>query len=327
MDIAKALDKRRDDRAEVLEVTRFLAAARDRAGLTNARIDAVFGFHGMAHHCTTQSRSAAVPTPAQWERLRTLLGFDDTVDDLVAALNARKGTVGEAYLQREVVGHRHAGLNEGKASVFLRGARGTAQDGMIPVTAPASAAAKTWAGWHTALKPAHEPILVARKSTGARSASANVLAHGTGALNIAACRIPDPEQPGAARWPTNLTLTHHPACTASDCASGCPVTELGEAGRFFPAFHYEPKAPAAERPRAPDGTQHATVKPLALMRWLIRLITPPGGLVLDPFAGTGTTLQAALAEDMRALGIEQDPQHAALARTRLARPVQLAVAL
>lgn len=326
VDIAKALDKRRDDRAEALEVTAFLAAARDRAGVSNAQLDAVFGFHGMAHHWTTQSRSAAVPTVEQWERLRDLLGFDDGVDDLVATLNARKGTSGEAYLQREVVGHRHAGLTQGKASVFLRGSANPPDDGMIPVTAPASEAAKAWEGWHTALKPAHEPILVARKTTGARSVSANVLEYGTGALHVAACRVPDPDQPDTARWPPNLALTHHDACEPGCCHSGCPVAELGEAARFFPAFRYEPKAPDRERPRAQDGTEHATVKPLALMRWLVRLITPPGGTVLDPFAGSGTTLQAALAEGMHAIGIEADPQHTDLARTRLSQPVQLALA-
>ncbi|MGH3631647.1 MAG: DNA-methyltransferase [Sciscionella sp.] len=327
VDIAKALDKRRNDRAEVLAVARFLAAARDRAGLSNRQIDAAFGLHGMAYHWTTDRQTTAVPTIEQWERLRALLDFDDPdVDTLVAELNARKGTVGEAYLQREVVGRRNSGLTEGRSSVFLRGARDRAPDGTIPITAPATDAAKRWAGWHTALKPAHEPILVARKSTGYNSVSANVLAHGTGALNIDACRTGDPNSTEPGRWPTNLALGHTPACTERTCDPRCPVFELGDTAEFFPAFRYQPKAPTAERPHAPDGTGHATVKPLALMRWLVRLVTPPGGLILDPFAGTGTTLQAAIAEGMHALGIEQDRAHAELARTRLSDPIQLTLA-
>lgn len=180
-------------------------------------------------------------------------------------------------------------------------------------------------GLHTALKPAHEPILVARKTTGLLSTAANVARYGTGAYHIAATRIPDPDDPARARWPTNLVFAHAPAC-AEACVEGCPVAELGPAARYFPAFRYQPKAPPAQRPRGEDGAGHATVKPLELMRWLIRLVTAPGGMVLDPFAGTGTTLQAALAEGRRAIGIEADPGHAALARTRLSAPVQLALA-
>lgn len=329
VDIAKALDKQRDERDQVLTVTRFLAAARDAAGLTNRQIDAVFGFNGMARHWTTQGQTAAVPTLEQWERLRDLLGFDASCDALVAELNARKHTVGTAYLQREVVGHRASGLARGSASVFLRGTSAGADGRSVPVTAAVSERARAWVGWHTALKPAHEPIVVARKTTGYLSTAANLAKYGTGAYNIGATRTEDPAEAagGRGRWPTNLVLGHGPDCRHDEpCAPGCPVAELNTAARYFPAFRYEPKAPARERPRGHDGQGHATVKPLALMRWLVRLVAAPGALVLDPFAGTGTTLQAALAEGMNAIGIEQDPDHAALARARLTSPTQLALA-
>src|SRR5204862_6044106 len=94
----------------------------------------------------------------------------------------------------------------------------------------------------------------------------------------------------------------------------------GGASRFFPTFRYQAKAPKSERPRLPDGTAWPTVKPVALMRWLVRLVTPPGGLVLDPFAGTGTTLQAAALEGMHAIGIERDETAAQLCRIRLGEP-------
>jgi hypothetical protein len=253
--------------------------------------------------------------------------------------------------------------------------------------------------------PAHEPIILARKSTGYDTTVANVLRHGTGALNIDACRTAagqdyvdkcasvvgldgnrngdaygewtgareDSAHP-AGRWPTNVLLTHQSlldadgliigdAC-ADRCVPGCPVAEMdrqsgigrtnkpgsrsaggqhgayspigaqpgsempyygdtGGASRFFPVFRYEAKASSAERPRLPDGTAHPTVKPLALMQWLVRLVTPTGGLVLDPFAGTGTTLQAAVAEGMRAVGIEQHRPYADLAVARLSKPIAL----
>ncbi|WP_395109818.1 DNA-methyltransferase [Actinomadura sp. SCN-SB] len=161
------------------------------------------------------------------------------------------------------------------------------------------------------------------------------------------------------RWPTNVVISHLPECGAEDgtpCAEGCAVAELdrqsgpsvsrigkprgaaagdgwgmtktgaeyadvGGASRFFPVFRYAAKAPAAERPRLPDGTTWPTVKPLALMRWLVRLVTPPGGQLIDPFAGSGATGEAALIEGVRCLLIDSDPQAAELAKTRLARPI------
>ena len=92
--------------------------------------------------------------------------------------------------------------------------------------------------------------------------------------------------------------------------------DTGSAGRFF----YSAKASASERNEGvPDGERstHPTVKPIALMRYLIRLVTPPGGLVLDPFLGSGTTAIAAHAEGMRCVGIEQDASYMAIARQRV----------
>lgn len=401
-DIAKSIDKRRDDREQVLQVTAWLAAARDAAGWTNKQIDALWGFAGMAGHWTSQGKAAAVPTPEQWDRLRTELGFDDAdIRSLVAELNTRKGTLGEDWARREVIGERTTGIGTGRGSVAIIG---DSDDRTI--TAPASDAAQRWQGWNTSLKPAHEPIILARKSTGVNTTSANVLEYGTGALNIDGCRTPagqdhrdkcasvvgiasprngdtggvrtgareDSAHP-AGRWPTNVLLAHQPsldsdgqvigdAC-ADGCVPGCPVADmdrqsgvtkssggsgsasgrpgqavygtygqyrgtnaggLGDAGgasRLFPVFRYEAKAPASERPRLPDGTAHTTVKPLALMKWLIWLVTPPGGLVLDPFAGSGTTLEAAVIEGFPSIGIEQDRPHADLCVTRLSKPIAL----
>jgi DNA modification methylase len=99
--------------------------------------------------------------------------------------------------------------------------------------------------------------------------------------------------------------------------------DAGGASRFFPVFRYEAKAPASERPRLADGTAHPTVKPLALMQWLVRLVTPAGGLVLDPFTGSGTTLAAAVAEGMSAVGVERHKPYADLTVARLAKPITL----
>lgn len=394
-DVAKSIDKRRDDRAGTLQVTAWLAAQASAAGWNLARLNALFGFHarGMATHWITQGVAARVPTPEQWDQLRDAMGFnDEEVRPLVARLNARRGTLGEAWAQREIIGQRTTGIGTGQGSVAVIG-----DSENRDVTAAASGEARQWQGWNTALKPAHEPIVLARKSTGYNTTAANVLQHGTGALNIDATRTMagqdyldkcasvvglDSNRNGdaygewtgtredsahtAGRWPTNVILSHPPlvdghgqpvgdACT-DGCVPGCPVAEMdrqsgisgsnardnkgtgmgyhgadgergawtsgdtGGASRFFPVFRYQAKAPASERPRLADGTAWPTVKPLALMRWLVRLVTPPGGTVLDPFAGSGTTLEAARLEGLPATGVERDPAAAELCRVRLDKP-------
>lgn len=224
---------------------------------------------------------------------------------------------------------------------------GVGDFGSSLITVPATDAAREWQGWGTALKPAHEPIVVARKPL-AGTVAATVLEHGTGGLNIDACRIPTTDQwtatgtrsaPGTAlsgsadgtlnvsvsstheggRWPSNVVFTHAPDC-GDHCTEGCPVstldTQSSNTSRFFPVFRYQAKAPRSERPRV-NGIAHPTVKPLALMRWLIRLVTPPDGIVLDPFAGSGTTLQAARDEGFHAVGIERETDYIELIRARL----------
>ncbi len=363
-DIARSIDRRRDDRADILRITAWLATARDAAGWTNGQIEALFGFKGnVGNLWTTQGKAAMVPSVAQWDRLREALGFDDAeIRPLVAEVNSRKGSVGEAWSQREVIGSRNAGLHQGSGqTVMLAGSGdGLNADGSIPVTAPASEAACRWQGWNTALKPAHEPIVMARKSTGFNTTVANVLLHGTGALNIDGCRtaagqdyrdkcasvvglgsnrngdaygewtgVREDSAHAAGRWPTNILLGHGPDCVEDGaCQTRCPVADMDQqsgaragsgASRFFPVFRYQAKAPASERPRLDDGTAHPTVKPLALMRWLVRLVTPPGGTVLDPFAGSCTTLEAAALEHMNAIGIEQHEPYARMCAPRLAK--------
>ncbi len=195
---------------------------------------------------------------------------------------------------------------------------------------PATDAAREWEGWGTALKPAFEPVTLARKPlTG--TVAANVQEHGTGALNIDATRIGNDTvgwggkaaggqtwndgnnglgkngapRPVAGRWPANVVL---------DESQAAELDRQASASRFF----YVAKAPKSERPVV-DGTAHPTVKPLALMRWLVRMVTPPGGTVLDPFAGSGTTLEAAMLEGFNVIGIEREADYLPLIRARIER--------
>lgn len=355
------------------------------------------------------------------------------------SLDVSKAIDKSAGAAREVTGHRPAAVG---------GTRMTCKDGWErpwmdaedarakarEITAPATEDAARWEGWGTALKPGHEPIVVARKPLAAGTVAANVLQFGTGALNIDGCRVAGAvpvvpqsafggsnnnirtagrsgemsEAHDAGRWPANIVFTHSASCEmtgtrrvggsshpqqhdsqpsgifadlragsrqygdasgmetveAWDCAPDCPVAELdrqsgvvkssgiynpvdhgpngnatatsfptpgvpgtmygdtGGASRFYPVFRYQAKAPKSERPRLPDGTAWPTVKPVDLMRWLVRLVTPPGGTILDPFAGTGATGEAAALEGFSSLLIERDPVAAELALQRLRKPSQ-----
>lgn len=189
----------------------------------------------------------------------------------------------------------------------------------FPKGAGLSAAGDQWAGWHTHLKPAHEPIVLARRPP-LGSTVANVEREGVGGLNVEGCRVPagaagetaTDSSPG--RWPPNVLLG---AEAAAELAGA-----VGEGAAAFPVFRYEPKARGDERPVV-GGVAHPTVKPLGLMQWLVRLVAPAGAVVLDPCAGTGTTGRAAMVEGRRAVLIERDQRYVPLIEARLAAPLQV----
>jgi site-specific DNA-methyltransferase (adenine-specific) len=369
-----------------------------------------------------------------------------------------------AGAERPVVGPKIHG--DGKPTHYvcegaMQASAGKCQSGRTthnPATAAVTDEAKKWEGFNTTLKPSWEPILVFRKPLTEGTVAENVLLHGTGALNIAGCRVAttdnlnggaysgewrrDPaytstdSTPGArplsrlnsgigdfkqptGRWPANVALVHAESCRcvgtkkvkgdpreggegerpagfgnvgadkgsdkpngrcygdedgtetveAWECVPECPVRQLdaqsgvskstggriqakggigaagiygayadihqkgdpgfgntGGASRFF----YCAKTSRRERelgldnlpPQAPQGNIRntiPTVKPLALMRWLVRLVGgQPGSIILDPFAGSGTTLAAALLEGFRAIGVEREPEYVAIASARIA---------
>lgn len=198
--------------------------------------------------------------------------------------------------------------------------------GQRDITAPATPEAREWEGWGTALKPAWEPIVLARKPIAEGSVARQALATGTGGLNIDAARIPSgPDKAtksgsraaqngwGAAegrelpgdRWPANVVHDGH-----RQVVTRFPVDAEASASRFF----YSAKATEADR----AGSDHPTVKPQELMRWLVRLTTARGARVLDPFGGSGSTGWAAAIEGRDCHLIERDPAYAAHIRARIA---------
>ena len=229
----------------------------------------------------------------------------------------RKAVMGEEYTESVSKGTFRNGSQRTMNSVASKG----------PDFIPSTDAAKEWDGWGTALKPAWEPIIVARKPL-IGTVSENVLEYGTGAINVDACRVvtdggwrrdgkADKSNDfgwenmrghgqvaiNAGRWPANVLHDGSDIATAG----------MGDAARYF----YCSKAQRADRDDGADNP-HPTVKPTDLMTWLCQLVTPPNGVVLDPFCGSGSTGRGAKrAGAAKFLGIELDAEYIEIARRRI----------
>ena len=284
------------------------------------------------------------------------------------SLDVSKAIDKAAGAEREVTGQRmgDVGIQGGNFA-------GKTERGVIELRdAPATPEAQQWDGWGTALKPALEPITVARKPFKG-TVAANVLEHGTGGINVDGCRVgtsknvpasvskkapancygryaESGETPGVGghdpnigRWPANLihdgsdevvglfpqttsggfregTIQHSRTYNVAKGVEAERVREArapdsGSAARFF----YCAKASKADRS---EGNTHPTVKPTDLMRYLCRLVTPPGGIVLDPFMGSGSTGKAAMLDGFRFIGIEREAEYLEIAKQRMQQPAQ-----
>ena len=400
MNVGKAIDKAREDSSEWRAIGQALRSSREAAGYRTRRafapliLDGHKNLESAAANLSNWENGLSFPTWERWESLKAILSLPDDMDAEVLRLNGRKGEWGDERPDRVVSG-------PGGNAVFQPSRR------VEDAGTPATPEAEQWDGWGTALKPAFEPIVLARKPLAEKTVARNVLAHGTGAINVDACRIegeanrPMPRAPqggilrlhgchteaelralaeagektpdgrdaratlartiadreryessgekvtNTGRWPANVLLDEHAAAWVDEqsghqkdgvavhrngggrqIGSGLiysgsknpgPAPDIGYGGsggasRFF----YTAKAPKSERPNV-DGVQHPTVKPLAIMRWLIRLVTPPGGTVLDPFAGSGTTIEAALIEGFDPVGIEMETDYLPLIQHRIDR--------
>ena len=274
------------------------------------------------------------------------------------SLDISKAIDKAAGAEREVIGKKWVGRGN-RATNAVYGEYDSPHTAGCDVTAPSTDAAKQWSGWGTALKPANEPIVLARKPLEkGLTIAQNVLKWGTGGLNIDATRIVTQEklqsgrhitgnqqgpsgykttnrteydQNSEGRFPANLIL--------DEVAAEMLDTQQADVSRFF----YVAKASQSERNKGlenrasaivSDGREksidnpflrgeterkntHPTVKPIKLMEYLVKLITPPGGKVLDPFMGSGTTGIAAVNLGFKFVGIEREKEFFEIAKARI----------
>jgi hypothetical protein len=403
LDISKAIDKVNGKPRNLLEFTLWFRTT----GLTVKQVTDALRSAGlisengtMASHYFAQSDKGqpAIPTAAMWQVIRPMIDDVPTwVDNLVDRIEA----------EREVIGKQNGNL--------LAVAPGQDNDRSattLDITAPATDEAKKWQGWGTALKPAFEPIVVARKPL-VGTVAANVLLWGVGGLNIDGSRIgfasaadqasatpqgkvtsnsmagaaPDVEggqrkeierpDNSKGRWPANIILDEHTAGLLDEQSgiskstptlghnrqgnqvgddrsakaagmygdgawiAGSSHADSGGASRFFyvakaskkdrnEGLEDLPDALLTGRDEGQDAMQnayktrskvtkniHPTVKPTALMEYLVKLVTPPGGTVLDPFTGSGSTGKAALLNGFKFIGIELTADYLPIIEGRL----------
>lgn len=281
----------------------------------------------------------------------------------------------EAGAQREVVGKspwfgRNPNGRKLKGEIRLYGLDTRTDEEAGFITAPATPEAQAWSGWGTGLKPAWEPILVARKPFPGTVAQ-NVLTYGTGAINVDACRIgtyadmnprdfddtmrTSPKFSGKfnggkegqylsrygaipnGRWPSNLIIDDSEEvqeifpknnsrffyCAKSSKTDREEGVEHLPLKMAYDMVDREEDSAGLNSPRAGAGrtsgahNHHPTVKPTSLMAYLCRLVTPPNGLVLDPFCGSGSTGKAAILEGFRFVGIEKEEEYIDIAKARI----------
>jgi len=385
-DIGKAIDKRGGmvgNNSDTKSLKKLLAKLFKESGKNNTQINKECGFNASGylrqHDNGVDGWGYALPLNDKWHTLKKVLECGDDYDKYFVSS------------EREVIGTKEAGCFDSEFDSHTIGARSKTVD----ITAPATEQANHWHGWKTALKPAHEPIVMARKPFKGSTID-NVLTHGVGALNIDATRVETddkiqshynrnsgaPEFAGEEKniTPVELTMSEQgrfpsnvlgevegyqkffycPKVSRAERHCGFEAKEIpapfGDVkgcyvdGERFAVKHQEYQGnskkkadPLAHIPTNSDGmltgfyengesnetgssyinkpksagNNHPTVKPVELMKYLVKLVTPSGGKVLDPFTGSGSTGMAAVELDYDFTGCELDPDYVNIAETRI----------
>lgn len=339
MDISKAIDKRGGATADFTEFRDAVKKAMKEQGIkTSALADALGNF--MLSHYLTKGSQPAIPNYKDFRIIRDFVNLGDSFNHLFAEEAEREvvgtkpsslgGTVAAGERNQEIIDHH--------------------KNKIVDITIASTPAAKQWEGWGTALKPAHEPMVLARKPVVGTVAN-NVLTYGVGGLNIDGSRVGT--EGGSTRG--DEPSTHLSPSGAFN--TGHNIVQL-DAGRWpanfihdgldieWAKFFYCAKTSNRDRNEGLDGFEakrdhdgraegkvggdnprnrtnaaklnhHPTVKPTSLMQYLVRLVTPPNGTVLDPFMGSGSTGKACAYEGFDFIGIDQSTEYAEIARARI----------
>jgi hypothetical protein len=291
----------------VFKVTAWIRERRNELGLRNKDLDMIAGVKGGACHWTAAPPNGkpGVPTRERWEKLKVVLGSaPDWMDELILPAHESGGATGFS---------------------------------------------DQWRGWGTALKPASEHWILIQKPISEHNIAANVKKFGAGGINIDSSRIPVVgkipsttnlnfrssgllwdgsersktsiyNQHPKGRFPCNLLITNSGGLDCPAKIIDDQSESISDVSEYFMNFNEELPYMYCKRPNRHErgfGNTHPTVKPSKLMHYLITMVTPPRGLVLDPFMGSGTTGVAALADNFRFLGVEKEEQYKAIADVRL----------
>ena len=353
--ISKGFD-RQGEKTDLFDIVRdFLKNALDQSKLTLKEVNERMGYatngSGMAGHWFANITQQTLPTKEQWFKLKEILTFSDELDEIFNRC--------VTPYDRPVIGK----LENPASSIY--GSNMKTKD--VDITVSYCDLAIQWDGWGTALKPANEPIVVARKPLSEKTVADNVIKWGTGGINIDDCRIGNeiiknapPSYRGktgefvnqnknftkgkieynVGRFPANIIFDEE-AATLLDEQSGISKSkksmrgvgytdsniygtgdgdfdtergynDLGGASRFF----YCAKASKKERG---EGNNHPTVKPLSLIKYLVILVTPSGGISLDPFEGSGTHAKACKELGFNYIGFELSEEYIKIAEDRLVK--------
>ena len=318
--ISKSLDKLGGKLGKsVLELKIKLIEAVEKCSKTRKQIDTECGFRATNYLTLPKDDKKydpwvdLLPTDDKWQKMKFVIGMDNSLDEIFTS--ATRDIVGVRKISKGVA-FTSEGLSE------------------IDITAPATDQAQQWDGWGTALKPAHEPIAVGRKPLSESTVAKNVLKHGTGGINIDGCRVETNDNLNGGTYSgekrgkdesSQWQNEDRKSGKGSGFTHGCG--EFKQPTGRFPAnvmhdglqqdwarFFYCPKVSKKERGK---NNKHPTVKPQELMKYLVRLVTPKGGTVLDPFMGSGSTGMAAKDLGFDFIGIEKSEEYFKICQERI----------